>query len=61
MRLSGDFETASLGNLTRMGAYKYARQFSTRILCFAFALDDETPEVLVSRLPDTTPAALACN
>jgi DNA polymerase len=45
MRLSGDFETASLGNLKRMGACKYACEPSTRILCFAFALDDQPPEV----------------
>jgi DNA polymerase len=45
LRLSGDFETASCANLTRCGAYKYARDPSTRILCFAWAIDDEEPSV----------------
>jgi DNA polymerase bacteriophage-type len=43
MRLSGDFETCSLGNLTRMGAWKYARDPSTRILCFSWAVEDDEP------------------
>ncbi len=45
MRLSGDFETASLGNLKRMGALKYAQDRSTRIICFAWAIDDEQPSI----------------
>ena len=38
-----DFETASRGSLPRIGAYKYARDPSTRILCFAYALDEDDP------------------
>ena len=45
MRLNGDFETASLGSLPRIGAYKYARDPSTRVLCFAYAIDDGEPVI----------------
>jgi DNA polymerase bacteriophage-type len=45
LRLSGDFETASIGSLPRIGAHKYARDPSTRILCFAYAIDDDDPAV----------------
>ena len=45
LKLSGDFETASLGSLPQMGAHKYARQPSTRILCFAYAIDEDDPYV----------------
>jgi DNA polymerase len=36
-----------------VGAYKYARQPSTRILCFGYALDDQPPDVW---FPDYTSA-----
>lgn len=39
--LSIDFETASRANLKRTGAHKYARDPSTRILCMAWAFDDQ--------------------
>jgi DNA polymerase len=45
LRLSGDFETASIGSLPRIGAHKYACEPSTRILCFAYAIDDDDPVV----------------
>jgi DNA polymerase len=45
LKLSGDFETASLGSLPQMGAHKYARQPSTRILCFAYAIEEDDPAV----------------
>jgi DNA polymerase bacteriophage-type len=45
MRLSGDFETCSVGNLKRMGAHKYAQYRHTRIICLAHAIDDQEPEV----------------
>jgi DNA polymerase bacteriophage-type len=51
-RLSGDFETASLANLKRTGAYKYARDPSTRIICFAWAIGEEDPSVW---FPDVSP------
>ena len=38
-----DFETASRGSLPRIGAHKYARDPSTRILCFAYAIADDDP------------------
>src|SRR4029077_4240869 len=43
LRLSGDFETASCGSLPQVGAHKYARLPTTRILCFAYAFDDDDP------------------
>ena len=45
LKLSGDFETASLGSLPTMGAHKYARQPSTRILCFAYAIEEDDPDI----------------
>jgi DNA polymerase len=52
LKLSGDFETASLANLTQIGAYKYARHPSTRILCFAWAVDNDEPELWFPRYRD---------
>ena len=43
LRLSGDFETASRSSLPQIGAHKYACDPSTRILCFAYALDEDDP------------------
>jgi DNA polymerase len=45
LRLSGDFETTSRGSLPQIGAHKYARDPSTRILCFAYALEEDDPVV----------------
>lgn len=45
LRLSGDFETASRASLPRVGAHKYARHESTRILCFAYAIGEDDPVV----------------
>ena len=45
LRLSGDFETTSRGSLPQIGAHKYARLASTRILCFAYAIDEDDPVV----------------
>ena len=45
MRLSGDFETCSQGDLPRIGAWKYAREPSTRILCFSWAVEDGEPDL----------------
>ena len=45
LRLSGDFETTSRGSLPQIGAHKYARLPSTRILCFAYAIDEDEPVV----------------
>jgi len=45
IRLSGDFETTSRGSLPQIGAHKYARLASTRILCFAYAIDEDDPVV----------------
>jgi hypothetical protein len=38
--VSLDFETASLADLRKTGARKYARHPSTRVLCVAWAFDD---------------------
>lgn len=40
-RLNIDFETASTADLRRMGAYAYSRHPDTRVLCMAWAFDDE--------------------
>ena len=40
-----DFETASITSLPRVGAYKYARDPSTRALCLAYAIEDDDPVV----------------
>ena len=45
LRLSGDFETTSCGSLPQIGVYKYARLPSTRVLCFAYAIEDDDPVV----------------
>ena len=45
IKLSGDFETTSRGSLPQIGAHKYARLPSTRILCFAYALEEDAPVV----------------
>ena len=45
LRLSGDFESTSRGSLPQIGAHKYARLASTRILCFAYAIDEDDPVV----------------
>jgi DNA polymerase len=45
LRLSGDFETTSCGSLPQIGAHKYARLPSTRILCFAYAIEEDDPVV----------------
>ena len=63
LRLSGDFESTSRGSLPQIGAHKYARLPSTRILCFAYAIDEDEPVVwFPSRQPppdDLIEAALA--
>ena len=45
LRLSGDFETTSHGSLPQIGAHKYARLPSTRILCFAYTIEEDDPVV----------------
>jgi DNA polymerase len=45
LQLSGDFETTSRSSLPQIGAHKYARHPSTRILCFAYAIDEDEPVV----------------
>ncbi|MEM0949569.1 MAG: hypothetical protein AAGK37_19375 [Pseudomonadota bacterium] len=55
--LSIDFETASQVDLRRTGAFKYSLDPSTRVLCLAYAFDDEAPSIW--RYPDPIPALLA--
>jgi hypothetical protein len=59
MRLNGDFESASIGSLPRIGAYKYASDPSTRILCFAYAIDDDEPVVWFPTLQAPPPYLIA--
>lgn len=49
--LSIDFETASLVDLRRTGARTYAQHPSTRVLCMAYAFDDEDVQVWVTGQP----------
>lgn len=41
-----DFETKSTADLKRCGADVYARDKTTDILCFVYAMGDETPQLL---------------
>lgn len=45
LRLSADFETTSRGSLPQIGAHKYARLPTTRILCFAYAIEEDEPDL----------------
>ena len=45
LRLSGDFETTSRGSLPQIGTYKYARDPTTRVLCFAYSINEAKPVV----------------
>lgn len=49
MQISIDFETYSEADLKAIGAYNYAADPSTEVLCMAWAIDDEAPEIW---LPD---------
>lgn len=40
-QLSIDFETASVADLRRTGVHPYARHHTTRVLCMAYAFDDD--------------------
>ena len=51
-----DFETRSDCDLPARGAYNYARDFSTRVLCMAWAIDDD--DVLVWTPDQEFPAAV---
>jgi DNA polymerase len=58
--LSMDYETFSTQNLKAVGAYRYANDPSTVVLCCAFALGDEEPYVWTpgTMLPDKYHEAL---
>lgn len=45
--LWGDFETRSRCNLKTAGAYNYAQDASTEVLCFSYAFDDEPVQTWV--------------
>lgn len=49
--LSCDFETRSEVDIRRAGAYAYAAHCSTDILCFAFAWNDDEPELWLPGQP----------
>ena len=49
MKLSIDFETASTVNLRRVGAAAYAAHPDTRILCMAWAFDQDKVEIWLPR------------
>ena len=46
MKLYLDFETRSRCDLKKAGAYRYAEDPSTEILCMAYAVDDEPVQIL---------------
>src|ERR1700759_4568217 len=45
-RLHIDFETRSACDLKEAGLFVYAKHPTTRILCLAWAFDDEEPKVM---------------
>lgn len=45
MQISIDFETYSEADLRAIGAYKYAAHPTTEVLCMAWAIDDEEPQL----------------
>jgi len=51
MILTIDFETRSRVDLKKVGAYVYAAHPSTEILCLAYKIDSNTPEVLTPKRP----------
>ncbi len=57
-RLHQDYETFSLADLKKVGAYHYARHPSTEILCAAFALDDQPPMLWHPAMSDRELAAI---
>lgn len=50
MRLTIDFETRSCVDLIRCGAYRYAEDLSTEVLCLAMKVDADTPLLWVPDL-----------
>lgn len=47
-----DFETRSACDIRKAGAERYAEDASTRVLCLAWAFDDEPPEIWFPGAPD---------
>lgn len=58
-----DFETKSTCDLPTKGAYNYAQDASTEVLCMAYAFDDEDVQLWLpgQPLPDFTGAQLRCH
>jgi DNA polymerase bacteriophage-type len=46
-----DYETRSVVDLAKVGAWKYAADHSTAVLCCAFALDDASPRIWIPGNP----------
>jgi DNA polymerase bacteriophage-type len=53
--LHRDYETRSTIDLTEAGAWKYAAHPSTEVMCCAYAVDDEPPQIWTPK--DPIPAA----
>ena len=51
MIISIDFETRSLVDIKKAGARRYAEDPSTQILCMAWAIDDQPPEIWLPGQP----------
>jgi len=46
-----DFETRSTVSLENAGAWRYAADPSTEVLCVGFAVDDDEPQIWIPRQP----------
>ena len=53
--LHHDYETRSTIDLTKAGAWKYAAHPSTEVMCCAYAVDDEPPQIWVPGNPIPPP------
>src|SRR5262245_14469142 len=59
MRLSWDIETRSAVSLEEAGAFRYAADPSTEVICVAYAVDNNEPEIWIpgQKIPDAFLAA----
>jgi hypothetical protein len=53
--LHRDFETRSAANLKRVGAWRYAADPSTEIICIGYAIDDSPIQIAVPGQPISEP------
>ena len=53
-KISLDFETFSECDIKKAGAWVYSKDKSTRVICMAYAVDDQAPNIWLpkDRYPD---------